>query len=122
MNNQVRHVCYEFKERSHDRIDWGGAAETNHMIYQDNIKKRRKKYFNVDRKPTHNIMWFHRSNRSCVRPQEKGRNFIKTLGKYNKNYLHLTLRRLQALDGRQEQRTLVVKLLSSISYLNELHP
>ena len=47
---------------------------------------------------------------------------IKTLKEYNKNYLHLTLRRLQALDGRQEQQTLVAKLLSRISYLDELHP
>ena len=26
--------CYDFKGgRPHDRIDWGGIAETNHMIY-----------------------------------------------------------------------------------------
>jgi len=37
------------------------------MIYEDNLKKRRKRYFKVDRKPTNNKRWFHRSNRSCVR-------------------------------------------------------
>jgi len=52
----------------------------------------------------------------------RGRNFIKILGEYNKYYWYLTLRKLQALDDRQEQRTLVAKLLSRISYLNELHP
>ena len=51
----------------------------------------------------------------------KGRNFIKTSEEYNKNYLYLTLRRLQALDGRQELWTLVAKLLSRISHLDELH-
>jgi len=53
---------------------------------------------------------------------ERGRNYIKTLGEYNKNYLHLMLKRLQVHDGRQEQRTLVAKLLSRISHLDELHP
>jgi len=36
------------------------------------LKKRRKRYSKVDRKPTHNITWFRRSSRSCVHPQEKG--------------------------------------------------
>jgi len=57
----------------------------------------------------------------CTFTGEEG-NFIKTLGEYIKNYLHLTLRKLQALDGWQEQRTLIVKLLSRISHLDELHP
>jgi len=35
------------------------------------VKKRRRRYFKVDRKPTNNITWFYRSNRSCVRPREK---------------------------------------------------
>ena len=56
-----------------------------------------------------------------MRPQEGG-NFIRTLGKYNENYLHLTLRKLQVIDGRQEQQTLMAKLLSRISHLDELHP
>ena len=56
----------------------------------------------------------------CTSTGEGRRNFIKILVEYNKNYLHLTLRRLQALDGYSE--TLVAKLLSRISYLNELHP
>jgi len=86
--------------RPHDQIDWGGAAKTNHMIYYGNEKKRRKRYFKVDRKPIYNKTWFHQSNRSCVHSREKGRNFIKTLREHNKNYLHLTLRRLQAPDGR----------------------
>ena len=47
---------------------------------------------------------------------------INNFEEYNENYLHLTLRRLQALDGRQEQRTPVAKFLSRISHLNELHP
>jgi len=51
----------------------------------------------------------------CASTGEGRRNLIKTLGEYNKNYLHLMLRRLQALDCRQEQRTLVAKLLSRIS-------
>jgi len=37
-----------------------------------NEKKRRRRYSKVDRKITHNITWFHQSNRSCVRPWEKG--------------------------------------------------
>jgi len=36
------------------------------------VKKRRKRYSKVDKKPTNNITCFHRSNRSCVRPREKG--------------------------------------------------
>jgi len=36
------------------------------------MKKRRRRYSIVDRKPTNNITWFHRSNRSPVRPREKG--------------------------------------------------
>ena len=55
----------------------------------------------------------------------RGRNFIKTLGEYNKNYLHTVTRhaeKFQALDGRQEQQTLVAKLLLRISHLDELHP
>jgi len=94
--------CCEIRGRPHNWIDWGSATEDE---LQDLLRQReeeRRSYFKVDRKPTNNITWFHQSNRSCVRPREKGRNFIKTLGKYNNNYLHLTLRRLQALNGRQE--------------------
>jgi len=85
-------ICCEFRGHPHDQFNWGSAVETNHRIYQGNLKKRRRRYSKVDRKPTNNIMWFHRSNRPCVRLGDKGRNFIKTLGEYNKNYLHLTLR------------------------------
>ena len=58
----------------------------------------------------------------CTSTGEWGRNFIKILREYNKNYLHLTLRILQALNGRQEQRTIVAKVLSRISHLDEFHP
>ena len=57
----------------------------------------------------------------CTSTGEGGRNFIKIFGEYNKSYLHLTLRRLQTLDGRQEQRTFVAKILLRISHLDELH-
>ena len=56
----------------------------------------------------------------CTSTGEGGETILE-LWEYNKNYLHFTLRRLQALDDRQEQRTLVAKLLSGISHLNELH-
>ena len=52
----------------------------------------------------------------CMFTGEGRRNFIKTLREYNKNYLHLTLRRLQALDSRQEQRTLIVTLTTVSQY------
>ena len=46
---------------------------------QDLLRQREEKrrYSKVHKKSTHNITWFHRSNRPCVCPQEKGRNFIK---------------------------------------------
>ena len=54
---------------------------------------------------------------------EKRETLLKLCGSTNnKNYLHIMLRKLQALDGRQEQRTLVVKILSRISHLDKLHP
>jgi len=37
----------------------------------NNEKKKRRRYFKY-RKSTHNLLWFYRSNRSCVRPREKG--------------------------------------------------
>ena len=75
-----RQRCCDFGVAPHDLIDWGGAAETNHRIYQDNMKNRRR-YSKVDRTPTHKITWFHRSNRSCVRPRRKeGETLLKLWG------------------------------------------
>ena len=57
-------------------------------------EKKRRRYFKVNWKPTHNIIWIHRSNRSCLRSLEKEEKFYLNIGEYNKIYLHLTLRRL----------------------------
>jgi len=62
-----------------DRL--GGAGETNHMIYYGDKKKKRRRYSKLDRKPTHNIMWFYQSNRLCIRSQEKGeKTLLKSWG------------------------------------------
>jgi len=57
----------------------------------------------------------------CTSTEEGGESLLKLLGEYNENYLHITQKRLQALDGRQEQQTLVAKLFSRISHLDELY-
>jgi len=45
------------------------------------LEEEKKFFFEVDRKPTHNITWFNRSNRSCVRPREKiGETLLKLWG------------------------------------------
>jgi len=45
-----------------------------------NEKEKKEEDIPKYRKPTHNLIWFHRSNRSFVHPLEKERNFIKLWG------------------------------------------
>jgi len=47
------------------------------------------RYSEVEKANT-NLMWFYRSNISCVRLREKGRNFITTLEEYNEKLTPLT--------------------------------
>ena len=59
-----------------DRLERRSENKSQNLL--GNEKKKRRRYFKVDRKLTHNIMWIHRSNRSLHHWRRK-RNFIKTL-------------------------------------------
>jgi len=48
---------------------WGGAAEATQ---NRRATKKKEKDIPKYRNSTHNLTWFHRSNRLCVRPWEKG--------------------------------------------------
>jgi len=57
----------------------------------------------------------------CTSTGEGGETLLKLWGSTIRTITPHT-EKLQALDGRQEQRTLVAKILSRISYLDELNP
>ena len=61
---------------------WDDAAEE-----YDRRAMRRRDEEDIPKykKLTHNLTWFHRSNRSCVCPQRRERNFIKLWGKIMRN-------------------------------------
>ena len=99
-----------------------GAAQQKQITWSTKTLKKRRRYSKVNKNPTNNITWFTDQTDCMYVHRRRGRNCIKILGEYNKNYLHLMLRRLQVLDGRQEQWILMAKLLSRISHLDELHP
>ena len=116
-------MCYEFGDAP--TIGSNRAAQWKQIIGSTKATWRREEedILKVDRQPTHNITWLSIKQIVCTSTWEwEGENFIKSLEEYNKNFLHLTLRRLQAFHGCQEQRTLVTKLLSRISHLDEIRP
>ena len=112
--------CCEFKGSPPQSDQLGRHSGNKPQDLKDNEKKRRRRYYWVKNANTQYNVVPPIKQIICTSTEEGGETLLN-FREYNKNYLHLSLRRLQTLNGRQEQRTLMVKLLSWISHLDELH-